>query len=67
MTDALDRGTASATSVAYVLDQWARRRGQRPPVDVVLPDDARVRDVHVVPHDLNTYDNLDKDDSDDDQ
>ena len=29
-----------------------------PPLAVVLPDDPKVRDLHVVPHDLSTYDDL---------
>jgi len=54
----LERGAASANAVAYVLDQRARARGQRPPIDVVLPDDARVRDLDVIPHRLDAYDEL---------
>lgn len=55
---ALERGALSATSVAYILDQRARTRGQLPPIDVVLPDDERVRDLHIVEHKLDAYDDL---------
>lgn len=49
---AMQRGALSSNAVAYLLDQDARLRGQPPPVDVVLPDDERVRDLHVIEHDL---------------
>lgn len=65
LANALERSAVSSTAVAYLLDQRARRRGERPPIDVVLPDDERVRGLHVVPHDLHAYDELGKDDEDD--
>lgn len=55
---ALSRQAYSASSVAYILDQQARLRGQPPPLDVVLGDAARARDVDVRPHDLSDYDQL---------
>ena len=67
---ALGRGAVSANAVAYVLDQRARARGQEPPIDIVLPDDPRVRDLDVTPHQLDAYDQLtrmqDDDEKDDD-
>lgn len=68
---AMHRGALSSNAVAYLLDQDARLRGQPPPVDVVLPDDDRIRDLHVIEHDLAPYDDLvhdgdDRDDSDND-
>lgn len=58
--DALARGAISAASVAHVLDQVTRARRAAPKIDVVLPDDPRVRDLRVTPHALNDYDALAK-------
>lgn len=59
---ALERRAHSAASVAYILDQRQRAAKRPPPLDVVLPDDARVRELHVTPHDLSAYDSLGRDD-----
>jgi hypothetical protein len=56
--EALTRGALSAVSVAHILDQRRRARRLPPPVDVVLPDDPRVRDLRVTPHALSAYDTL---------
>jgi transposase len=61
LAEALTRGAISAASVAHLLDQQARLRGQAPPIDVVLPDDPRVRDLRVEPHSLTPYDELSTD------
>jgi hypothetical protein len=58
LKDALGRGAVSAVSVAHVLDQRARARKAPPALDVVLPDDPRVRDLRITPHALDTYDAL---------
>jgi hypothetical protein len=58
LKDALSRGAIGAASVAHVLDQRARARRAPPALDVVLPDDPRVRDLRVTPHALDTYDAL---------
>jgi transposase len=58
LKDALKRGAVGAASVAHVLDQRARARKVLPALDVVLPDDPRVRDLRLVPHPLDTYDAL---------
>ena len=60
LKDALARGAVGAASVAHVLDQRARARSRAPKLDVVLPDDPRVRDLRVTPHALDTYDALAK-------
>jgi transposase len=65
LRDCLDRGAVSSGSVAHVLDQRARGRGQAPTVPVVLPDDDRVRDLDVEPHDLADYDDLAEREDDD--
>ena len=68
MRDCLARNAIAAGSVAHVLDQRDRRRGLAPTVPVVLPDDARVRELDVEPHDLADYDALgEREDDDDDQ
>jgi transposase len=72
LAEALARGAVSAAAVAHVLDQQLRARRTPPPLAVVLPDDPRVRDLHVTPHALAPYDALattkdpDHDDDDDD-
>ena len=55
---ALARDACGAGSVAHLLEQRRRARGQRPPVPVILPDDPRVRDLDVPSHSLETYDAL---------
>ncbi len=54
--EALARGAASAEAVAHVLDQRRRADSAPPLVEVVLPDDPRIRDLRVVPHSLASYD-----------
>jgi hypothetical protein len=58
LVDAHARGAFTAQSVAHILDQRARARGIKPRLDVVLPDDPRVRDLVVTPHALDRYDQL---------
>ena len=58
LKDALGRGAIGASSVAHLLDQRARARKALPALDVVLPDDPRVRDLRLTPHPLDTYDAL---------
>jgi hypothetical protein len=58
LADTLARGAVSATAVAHVLDQRLRARRTPPPLALPLPDDPRVRDLHVTPHALDTYDAL---------
>lgn len=58
LVDAHARGAFTAQSVAHILDQRARARGVKPRLDIVLPDDPRVRDLVVTPHALDRYDQL---------
>jgi hypothetical protein len=58
LATALARGALSAASVAHLLDQAARARQAVPPLAVVLPDDPRIRDLHITPHALGPYDAL---------
>jgi hypothetical protein len=39
-----------------VLERRCRERSQEPPIAVVLPDDPKIRDLVVTPHDLTDYD-----------
>jgi len=58
LAEVLARGAISAASVAHVLDQRARAHRAPPPLDVVLPDDPRIRDLRLTPHPLAPYDAL---------
>ena len=66
LADALQRSAISSAAVRYVLDQRARLRGQPPAVAVVLPDHEHVRDLRVIPHRLDAYDQLANEEDDDD-
>ena len=63
--EALEKGSPHPHTVRLVLERRRRQRGALPPVPVRLPEDQRVRDLAVRPHDLATYDTL-KDDHDHD-
>jgi transposase len=52
-------------AVRQILDQNRHARSQPPPVAVVLPDNARVRDIVVHPHPLTTYDHINAGEDDD--
>ena len=58
IAEAYSRGALSAQSVAHILEQERRARGAPPPLEHVLPDDPRVRDLRVEPHRLADYDTL---------
>lgn len=58
LREATARGAFAAHSVAHLLDQQRRMRGQPVPIEVVLPDDPRVRDLVLTPHALESYDRL---------
>jgi hypothetical protein len=62
----LERGSPHPSSVAHVLDQRARSRGIAPAIDVVLPNDPRVRELDVKPHQLSDYDALGRHQSEED-
>jgi transposase len=59
---ALERGAYASGSIAHVLEQRRREHGLRPPMEVQLPDDPRVRDLRITPHRLEDYDALGHDD-----
>jgi len=56
VAEALTAGSPHPETVRLVLDRRRHARGQVPPLPVALPDDSRVRDLVVVPHDLASYD-----------
>lgn len=64
---AIEREAFGAGSVAHVLEQRRRARGERPPMRVELPADPRVRNLRVIPHRLEKYDDLSKPDDGNDQ
>jgi len=57
---AIERGAFGAGSVAHILEQRRRARGLPPPMRVELPLDPRVRNLRVIPHRLESYDDLAK-------
>ena len=58
LCEAHERSAWSAHSVAHVLDQQRRQRGAPVPIDVVLPNDPKVRDLVLTPHQLSSYDRI---------
>ena len=60
---ALAEDSAHLAAVRHFIDQHRARRGARPPLPVHLPDDPRVRDLTVRPHDLADYEQLTRKDS----
>jgi hypothetical protein len=56
LAEVLARGAISAEAVAHVLDQKRRAASVPPVIEVLLPDDPRVRDLRVTPHSLASYD-----------
>jgi len=65
--EALTGGAPHPNSVRQVLERNAKARGVAPPVPVALPDDPRVREMTVEPHDLKTYDALKEVKTDDEE
>ena len=64
IAEALDKGAPHTHAVRLILERRWHERGTPAPVPVHLPDDPRVRDLVVRPHDLATYDTLKEDDDD---
>jgi hypothetical protein len=56
--EALKRNVPHPNAVRFSLVKRRDEQNQLPPVYLDLPDDARIRDVVVRPHDLNGYDQL---------
>jgi transposase len=62
--EALERKTPRASSVAFILNQRRRSNKRRPPLPVDLSRHPELEHLSVTPHDLETYDDLAKDDPD---
>ena len=62
--EALERKTPRASSVAFILNQRRRSNKRRTPLPVDLSRHPELENLSVTPHDLETYDDLAKDDPD---
>ncbi|MBK8096218.1 MAG: IS21 family transposase [Planctomycetes bacterium] len=60
ITEALHQNVVHHHGVRHILERDRIQRGSPPPLPVPLPDDPRVRDVSVRPHDLGRYDEIGK-------
>jgi hypothetical protein len=58
IAEALARGVPHPNAVRLSLQRRREQREQDPPLAVPLPEDQRVRNLVVRPHDLNDYDQL---------
>jgi transposase len=67
LAEALSCNAAHIQGVRQILEQQQHDRHLHPPLPVALPDDPRVRDIVVRPHDPATYDRLSEEPTDDDQ
>lgn len=63
--EALERGTPRASSVAYILSRRHRLRRGRTPLPVDLTRRPDLADLHVQPHNPETYDELTRNDDPD--
>jgi len=59
---ALDRGTIATSAVILLLDLERRKHNLKPLVPLALPNDPRVRELRITPHNLENYDGLSKND-----
>lgn len=58
ITETLGNDAPHPNSVRRILERNRKTQGMAPPVPVPLPDDPRIRNLTVRPHDLKTYDSL---------
>ena len=54
----IDADGSKEELVAHILDRQNQEAGRLPPLETVLPDDPRIRDLRLKPHDLAAYDRL---------
>lgn len=66
MVEALAAGVPHPRAVRQALERRRQQRELPPPVALPMPDDRRVRDLEVQPHDLADYDPYTEEDDDDD-
>ena len=55
---ALDADAAHLAGVRHIIDEHRQQSDKPPPLPLVLPDDPRLRNLHVRPHNLADYDRL---------
>lgn len=58
MTTALEKNSPHSNSVRLTLEKNRHEKNLPPPIAITLPDDRRVREMAVKPHDLSDYDAL---------
>jgi hypothetical protein len=58
ISEALKREVPHPNAVRLSLEKRREARHQLPPVSLDLPNDKRIRELTVLPHNLNTYDQL---------
>jgi transposase len=58
VTEALEHDTPHLAGVRHLIDAHRHRTGTPPPLPLALPDDPRLRTLHVRPHDLADYDQI---------
>lgn len=63
--DALRRDALGAGSITHILETRRRQRRQKPPLRITLPDRPGIRNLDIRPHDLETYDALGRNHTDD--
>ena len=56
--EALQSESVHLSAVRLVLERRRREKNLPPPVEIVVRDDPRIRDLVVIPHSLSTYDVL---------
>lgn len=64
VVEAIAADALHVAAVRQVLERHHQEAGTPPPIAVQLPDDPRVRGLHVTPHELSTYDDLNHGDDD---
>lgn len=57
---AIEKDIPHVNTVRLLLEKMADEKDQKPLMPIHLPDDDRVRQLSVKPHDLSKYDNLEK-------
>lgn len=56
VAEAIEADALHVAAVRQVLERRRQEAGDPPPMPVALPDDPRIRDMHVKPHALASYD-----------
>lgn len=56
--EAVESERVHLSAVRLVLERRRREKDLAPPVEIVIPDDPRIRNLVVIPHSLSTYDEL---------